>query len=77
MKLDGSNQVNLTPDSDDTFFYQYSPDGKKILFTDKNDFVNSASKYKIYLMDADGKNRKMLSQSSFNYDDMYPCFKPQ
>jgi len=77
MNLDGTNQVNLTPDSDDTFFYQFSPDGKKIIFTDQNDFTNSGSKYRIYLMDTNGNSRKMITQSSFHYDDLFPCFKPE
>ena len=75
MNLDGTKQTNLTPNSDDAFFSQFSPDGSKILFNDKNDFVNSGSKYKIYIMDADGKNPRMLSQSSFYNHDMYPSFQ--
>ena len=76
MNLDGTDQKNLTYNSDDAFFSQFSPDGNKILFNDKNDFENSGFKYKIYIMDSDGNNRKMLSKSSFAYEDLFPSFQP-
>jgi Tol biopolymer transport system component len=76
MNLDGTNQTNLTPNTNHAYFSQFSPDGTKILFNDNNDIENSGFKYKIYIMDADGNNRKMLSQSSWYYHDMFPSFQP-
>ncbi|MFC2088160.1 DPP IV N-terminal domain-containing protein [Calditrichota bacterium] len=76
MNLDGTDQTNLTPNTNHAYFCQFSPDGTKILFNDNNDIDDSGFKYKIYIMDADGNNRKMLSQSSFYYHDMYPSFQP-
>jgi Tol biopolymer transport system component len=71
MDFDGNNLTNLTPDSDHCIFYQFSPDGKKILFGDE---IDRTHWYKIFIMDIDGSNRVRLTDSYYN--DRYAVFQP-
>ena len=52
----GKGLKQLTKDSGRNSGPAFSPDGKKIAFMSKRD-----GKYQIYVMDADGKNRKRLT----------------
>jgi len=76
MNYDGSNQTVITPNTNHVYFSDISPDGSKILFYDNNDIEHSLFKYKVYIMDSDGSNRKMLSQSSWYHHDIFPIFQP-
>ncbi len=72
MDIDGIIQKNLTKTEGNDNLCQFSPDGSKILFYDSEIF----NKYKIYIMDADGKNKIKLTNSSFYYNDLFPHFQP-
>ena len=76
MNFDGTDQVSITPNTNHVYFSDFSPDGSKILFYDNNDLDLSSFKYKVYIMDSNGENRKMLSQSSWYHHDIFPIFQP-
>jgi len=65
MNYDGKEQVNLTKSTDFSDMYPiWSPDGEKILFKSNQD-----GDMDIYIMNADGSNRKNLSNNDFDDDE--------
>jgi len=65
VSLTDGKVLNLKTDEDAImdFSPKWSPDGKKIIFLSNRDYINTNySKSDIYLMDADGKNIKRLTQ---------------
>jgi len=67
-KLDGSGTTNLStgkPDGTNDLWPVYSPDGSKILFI--NHVISSINPMKLWIMDADGTNRKQLITTSNVY----------
>ncbi len=70
MDLDGKNQQQITKGGKyDDLLPNWSPDGKKIVFQSYRD-----KNGEIYIMDADGKNVKRLTNDDF--EDAYPSFSP-
>jgi hypothetical protein len=70
MNADGSNQVNLTPDSNQSEYNpSWSPDGTKIVFTSNRD-----GDEEIYSMDAEGRNITRLTNSPLR--DYGPSWSP-
>ena len=72
MNADGSNQTRLTNDDNNVSRSpRFSPDGKKIAFTQ---FLSLEFEDDIYLMNADGTGLINLTHSKG--DDSSPCFSP-
>ena len=79
---DGGNLQRLTnnPDDDgwaDDRYPSWSPDGERIVFGARRDghFENKfAVTYEIYVMDADGRNQRRLTENRNN--DRYPVWSP-
>lgn len=67
MEADGSNPVNLTPDTLTTFESgaRWSPDGSKIAYSASQDgnFID------VWVMDSDGSNRRNLTAENPNGDE--------
>ena len=78
MDADGRNQQRLTRHGDDDWEPSWSPDGKRIAFTsseDKDSHEDVAGKRPhIYVMDADGKNRRKLTKNPFA--EWHPSWSP-
>jgi len=72
MNSDGTSQTRLTETSDvDESWPQWSPDGRKLMYT----YWYHPSPLAIYVMDSDGKNKKMLftgTLDSFDYPQWVP-----
>jgi len=73
MNPDGSNQVNLTGDPSFDADPAWSPDGRKIVFTSLRD---GAQSYLLYVMDADGKNVRRITQKGSTVGHVYPAWSP-
>jgi len=67
MNLNGSDQVNLTKGADHAYMGDFTAESKYIIFTDMYGFSGD---YKIFVMDRDGANRKLLTTG--HYQDRYP-----
>ena len=67
MKVDGSEQINLTNNQSGDRFPCFSPDGSKIAFESDRD-GNS----EIYIMDSDGRNQRRLTDN--DCFDGYPIW---
>lgn len=50
----------------------FSPDGTRIAFTDQRD----ASGWRLFVMDADGKNTKLLNKNGNTFGNIYPRWSP-
>ena len=50
----------------------WSPDGKRIAFTD----VRQIAGWRLFVMDADGKNAKLLNKKGNTYGNVYPQWSP-
>ena len=50
----------------------WSPDGKRIAFTD----VREVAGWRLFVMDADGKNAKLLNKKGNSYGNVYPQWSP-
>lgn len=64
VKLDGSDLQRLTDDAAKDTYPSWSPDGDQIAF-ETNRIVGQ---YDIYIMDADGKNKRQLTAGGNDYD---------
>ncbi|GEM_PF-5193271 len=69
LDVDGKNPTRLTEGEGDEHFPAFSPDGCKIAFTSSR--AGSAS---LCVMDADGKNRREVTQSAATGGDWAPIF---
>ncbi len=67
MNLNGSDQVNLTAGADHAYMGDFTADSQYIIFTDMYGFGGD---YKIFRMDRDGANRKLLTTGY--YQDRFP-----
>ena len=75
MNADGSNQVNLTPDSEwQHFNADWSPDGTRIVY-DRFQWETRLTESEVYVMDADGSNKINLTNSP-NTKDAEPDWSP-
>ena len=66
MDADGNNQQRLTENDFYDSFPSWSPDGKRIVFVSERDghFIGEFGlSYEIYVMDADGKNTRRLTNN--------------
>ncbi|MFC1562342.1 TolB family protein, partial [candidate division KSB1 bacterium] len=69
MNADGSNQTNLTNNSDYDGNPSWSPDGSKIAFdSDRN------GKWEIYIMNSDGTNQTRLTNNPS--ENGFPAWSP-
>src|SRR5207245_1783458 len=68
-----SNQTNLTKNPAYDADPAWSPDGKKILFVTDRD----GDGFRVYSMDADGKNEKDLSKAGNRMGFVYPAWSPE
>jgi TolB protein len=50
----------------------WSPDGKRIAFTD----VRQVAGWRLFVMDADGKNARLLNKRGNTYGNIYPQWSP-
>jgi serine/threonine protein kinase len=73
MEADGSNPKNLTRDPGYDADPAWSPDGKQIAFASRR---GPQRGFHLHVMDADGKNVRMLSQSDNEYGAVYPAWTP-
>ena len=77
MDADGGNPQNLTNNPRSDNFPSWSPDGKRIVFSARRnghfrgDFAITSE---IYVMDADGKNQRRLTNNRQN--DWHPSWSP-
>jgi TolB protein len=71
MKMDGGEQVSLTPGRSG-YDPAWSPDGKKIAYTA---FVPNHG-FHLWIMDADGKNARQLSENDNTFGYVYPAWSP-
>ena len=78
MDADGKNQQRLTRHGDDDWEPSWSPDGKQIAFTSSEDRDShedvAGQRPHIYVMDADGKNRRKLTKNPFA--EWHPSWSP-
>ena len=72
MSAAGTNRVRLTTGKGDTSSPTWSPDGKRIAFSDLN--KAGGKRYDIYVIDADGSDLRKLIGSSSN--DLSPAWSP-
>ena len=72
MNSDGTGQTRLTETSDvDESWPQWSPDGRKLIYI----YWYHPSPLAIYIMDPDGRNKKLLFTGSLDTFD-YPQWLP-
>ncbi len=71
--LDGTNQINLTPNSQHVYLHDISSDGSILLL---NEDDKQGSNYRIYTMGSDGSNKTIVIDGELLYDDYFPCFCP-
>jgi serine/threonine protein kinase len=73
MEADGSKQVNLTRHPGYDADPSWSPDGSKIAFTSLRDGDEG---YRVFVMDADGKNNHPLFKASNRIGYVWPAWSP-
>ena len=73
MNAGGSKETRLTNNPANDFEPEWSPDGKRIVFT-RNIGEANDNNYEIYVMNADGTNRTRLTNNPA--DDSYPDWSP-
>jgi Tol biopolymer transport system component len=82
MNADGTNQVQITNNKKLSIASSFSPDGKKIIFSQGDFSVGGFDGYQIYVINADGSNPTRLTyrkpnSSSTNYFTNFPAsFSP-
>jgi TolB protein len=73
MSPDGSGEAALTGPPRESFDPAWSPDGKRLVFeSDRETFGRS----QLYLMDADGKNQRLLLGRVTSANDRFPKWSP-
>jgi TolB protein len=73
MKPDGTGETALTGPPRESFDPAWSPDGKQIVFeSDRDTFGRS----QLYLMDADGKNQRLLLGQITAANERFPKWSP-
>ena len=78
MRVDGSDVRRLTTYDGRDMTPAWSPDGQHIAFATGRDspdpfFVDNIE---IYIMDADGANKRRVTQTPHNHDDFEPAWSP-
>jgi serine/threonine protein kinase len=73
MAADGSHQINLTRDPGYDADPGWSPDGSEIVFTALRE---GAAGFYLYVMDADGKNRRQITHHPSTMGQVYPAWSP-
>lgn len=71
MDADGTNVEKVSGDLG-AVDMNWSPDGKQITFTD----VREVNGWRLFIMDADGKNAKLLNKNGNTYGNVYPRWSP-
>jgi len=71
MDPDGKNRVNLTHSKAAEGWPAWSPDGKKILYSS-----DETGTFALYLMDADGKNRRQITDPKPPFQDARAQLSP-
>ena len=73
MDDNGNNLRKLTNTPESEGVPTWSPDGTQIAFAREVEIIRSQQIYKIFIMDADGRNERLLTPGEF---DFYPRFLP-
>lgn len=73
MNADGKNLVALTQRAAANYDPAWSPDGQRIAFTSSR---ATRKGYRLYVMDADGANVKMLTKSDNPFGCVFPAWSP-
>jgi TolB protein len=73
MDADGANEVALTKGAENSADPAWSPDGKSIAFAC---LKAGTGGFRVYVMDADGKNRRDVSGQDNPFGFVYPAWSP-
>jgi TolB protein len=71
MNADGTGNEKLSGDLGGVDM-AWSPDGKRVAFTD----VRQVAGWRLFVMDADGKNARLLNKKGNTYGNVYPQWSP-